>query len=120
LTLGARATVLALGAGAGLSTRSDADTTSMRLAELPASWTSAPPALARSCSRSELTLGCSEFEQAAAAASRSAVIEYRRECLMVSSTPECQKGAIGHGPDRCPAVEFGNAILGWTTASLPG
>jgi hypothetical protein len=81
--------------------RSDAETTSMRLPELPASCTSAPPALARSCSSSEFTEGCSdELEHAAAAASRRAVIEYRTECLIVVCTPVCQKGAIAHGRDR--------------------
>src|SRR5215218_9244143 len=90
-----RAENVPFGVGAVPSTRSDAETTSTRLPELPASCTSPPPALARSCSRSALTEGCSdELEHAAAPTSRRAAIEYRREYLIVIGTPECQKGAI--------------------------
>src|SRR5204863_9777346 len=87
-TLGARDTVLAVGAGVGLSTRSDADTTSTRFAELPASCTLEPPAFARSCSRSELTVAWSgEPEHAAAAATSTAPSESRRKFVMVVTTP---------------------------------
>ena len=76
---GARDTAGALGAGVALCERSPAETTSSRGDESPASCTSPPPTLARSCLRSSDNAGCSaEREHAARVTRASVLIEKRR------------------------------------------
>ena len=108
--LGARETAGALGVGVGLCVRSPADTTSSRGEEAPASCTSPPSTLARSCFRSSDNAGCSDEREHAAKVTRASVlIESRRMFRMECIPRRCRRSVGERGQERQIPSDKGRA-----------